>query len=432
MRLLNLARRGYQKDPRIVGGNGFGSGHTVRQLLSGSSFDYYREAGPIYDNSIAQSCINFLWRKIPELSWRFEKAVDIDTWKPDNGPRGSEYVLSALRRPNDAYDGSVLLQSSVLSHCCRGNGFWLTRQDRAGFPIGFWWIYNSQVRAMSNRDNQAGTKLITHYEYTPIGGVPQDKELDEIIHFRWGIDPINQCYGLSPWMGQLRELCTDNEAGTHMAALLRNGAVPGLILIPDGANPEPPTKDQRLKIKETFREFTRDRKGEVEVAPFNMRIEKPGFSPENMVLDKVRSIPAGRICGAIGLDPMVLAIDTQRQTFSNYEQALRSAILNCLLPIAWMFAEQLSNKLLPQFGIDPDQYRLGWNTERVVGLQEDVDAIHKRWRDHYKSGLVDRYTAKTNIGVEADESDKEVYATKATGSDDQDSEKDELTKNETR
>lgn len=428
MSLMRLARRGYRgggsSEPRIVGGSGFANNYGLTQLLSGSSFDYYREAGPIYDNSVAQLCINLLWRKLPELSWCWEKSTDAETWVRDKGPKGGEYVLNALRNPNDAYDGSVLLQASSLSHCCRGNGFWLVRRDRMRYPMGFWWVYNSQVRALSNRDNAAGTKLITHYEYTPVGGVPGDKDIEDVIHFRWGLDPLNQAYGLSPWLGQLREICTDNESGTHMAALLRNGAVPGLILVPqekiEGGEDGMPTRSQRSKIKEWFRSFTRDRKGEVEVTPWNVKIEKPGFSPEEMVLDKVRSIPAGRICGAVGQDPMVHGIDTQRQTFNNYEQALKSAILNSLMPIAWMFAEQGSWQILPQFEIDPNQYRLAWNTDRVIGIQEDVDALHTRWRENYKAGMVDRFTAKTRIGEEAGEEDKGVYASAGQDQDDED------------
>ncbi len=438
MGVFDLAKRGRalsaKGDHRIVGGSGFAGSSNYRYLLSGSSFDYWREAGPIYDNSIAQLCLNFLWSKLPQLTLRFEKQTEPGIWKPDFGPIGAEYVLKAVNRPNDAYDGSTLWQATTLSHCCRGNGFWLTRTDRMGYPIGFWWAYNSQIRVLSNKDNADGRKLITHYEYTPVGGVPEPKDIDQVVHFRWGIDPLNPGYGLSPWLGQMREICTDNESATHMAALLRNGACPGIVLIPEVKTDEDgPNPSQRRKLTEIWKNFTRDNKGEPLMAPFPMKLERAGLSPEEMVLDKVRSIPAGRICGAIGIDPMVVAVDTQRQTFSNFEQGLKAALQNGLLPIAWLFSDQLSHQILPLFDIDPTQYRLGWNTDRLVGLQEDVDLVHKRWRENFRFGLVDRYTAKERIGEQPKPEDEGVYAAANSGNgQDDEPEKDKDKENENR
>lgn len=417
-RVLKTASRGMKGEPRIYGASGLNASFGYRHFLSGSSFDYYREAGPIYDNSVAQSCINWIWRKTPELTWQFEKYAGEGIWNADD-PVGAEDILRVLNCPNDAYDGTVLRQNTFLSHLCRGNAFQLIRKNRIGEPIGFWWVYNSQVQARSDKYNEDGRKLVSYYQYTPIGGTPEDKELDEIVHFRWGLDPINPAYGLSPWLGQLREICTDNESATHMAALMRNGASPGVIFIPDlDVMPEEPTKAQQNTMIERWRTHTRDNKGEPFWTPFRMKIEKSGFSPEELVLDKVRSIPAGRIAGAIGLDPMVLAIDTQHQTFSNFDAALKAAITNCLLPLHHMLSEQTSWKILPMFGLDPTQWRLSWNTSRVIGLQEDVNELHKRWRENYKAGVVDRKTAKERIGETADPEDEGTYAKQGSSPED--------------
>ena len=55
---------------------------------------------------------------------------------------------------------------------------------------------------------------------------------DDIIHYRDGIDPENDRFGLSGLSAVLREVFTDNEAATYSAAILRNMGVPSIIVTP--------------------------------------------------------------------------------------------------------------------------------------------------------------------------------------------------------
>ena len=47
--------------------------------------------------------------------------------------------------------------------------------------------------------------------------------------------------------------------------------------------------------------------------------------------------------------------------------------------------------------------------DEVLGLQEGQDELHKRWRENYKAGGIDRFTFKERIGEEPEDSDKDVY-----------------------
>ena len=53
------------------------------------------------------------------------------------------------------------------------------------------------------------------------------------MHFRFGIDPLNDRLGISPLRTALRELYSDAQASRWTATALENMAMPGLILSPE-------------------------------------------------------------------------------------------------------------------------------------------------------------------------------------------------------
>ena len=73
---------------------------------------------------------------------------------------------------------------------------------------------------------------ITHWEYQPGAGKVQRLELEDVIHFRHGIDPNNTRLGLSPLHSVIREIFIDLEASNFSASMLRNLGIPGLAISP--------------------------------------------------------------------------------------------------------------------------------------------------------------------------------------------------------
>ena len=71
--------------------------------------------------------------------------------------------------------------------------------------------------------------------------------------------------------------------------------------------------------------FRGDGRGEPWFHNEPIEVTTPGFTPEQLVLDKVRSIPVSRIGAALGFDPMVIGLSSEQKTYSNLGEALEAA-----------------------------------------------------------------------------------------------------------
>ena len=72
-------------------------------------------------------------------------------------------------------------------------------------------------------------EFISGYEYKT-EGTSKVFDQDDVIHFRDGIDPMNMRMGLSPVASVMREVYTDQEIANYSALLMKNGAVPPVVI----------------------------------------------------------------------------------------------------------------------------------------------------------------------------------------------------------
>lgn len=399
--------KGYQ----ATANGSWGGGYGVRALLAGSSYDYRREAGLVYDNSVVASAIDFYASKFSEANLETQVKGPDGKWIRD---KSSQKEIDPFVQPNDYYGEDALWYGIVLSMFVAGRAIlFKVRNEYTRELLGFYYLPHFQCKILSNRNNANGQKLITHVEYTPLGGSPQVLEFDQVVILRWGIDPLNPGSGLSPLQGVLREICTDNEASTYSAALLRNMGIPGAIVMPDSdsGSAGDPTPDQRESIADLWRSFMRDARGGILPLPRKMKFEYPAFDPQKMVLRELRADNSSRILSAFKIAPVVLGLgDEKDRTYSNYPTALRATLENGFLPVARMISNQLTFQLRGEFDLNINRRRLGWDLDEVLGLQEGQNDLHERVREDYKAGVIDRYTAKERMGEAPEESDRGVYA----------------------
>lgn len=390
------------------GGQGIGRRGTFGTTwqLPGSERDYAQLAGRIYDNSVVLSAINWMARNFPDAPLVIEKPKEIEgkrKWE-----QTGHKLADIVARPNEWYDETVLWQGTLLSLACTGNAYWYKIRSASGQLVGFAYVPHFQIRPMADKYND-GTRLVTYYEYRPLGvSKPLELRVEDVVHFRWGLDPQNPIQGLSPLAASLREIVGDNEAATYSAALLLNAGIPGLIISPkQDTLGQGPSAEQKGQFRGTWQEtFRREGQGKVALMPFSMDVTALGFSPEQMALKSLRDVPVSRICSALGFDPMVLGLPSESKTYSNYREAIEAAYEGCLIPIKRIIGSQLTRQTAFDF---PDEiYRCGWDYSGVRVLQADIDALWKRVTEGYKGGVAKRSEAKQLLGLDYDAKD-EVY-----------------------
>jgi HK97 family phage portal protein len=387
--MVNSAFGGYG----YAGNQSSRAGGSLRFLLPGAQYDYEAQAGELWLNSAVAICLRWLKTNFPEPKLVVDERVDATTWKPIDHD-----VLNLLDTCNPAYGSDVLWGAAVLSGKVNGNAYLIKAKSLAGSTKELWYAPHWQMFPRW-RD---GSHFIDYYDHI-VDGARHRLEVDQVVHLREGIDPLNLRYGMSDLKSTLREICTDNQASTYEAAILRNSGVPGLMISFTDPNVTV-DKDERDEFSRAFRaKFTGEKSGDPMVVNSGIKVDKVGYSPKELSLDTVRNVPESRICGAIGLDPMTvgLTVGAGQRKYANYQEARRAGYHDCLIPLQKMWAKQLQKQLAVDFPdlADTRKRRLRWDYSEVEALQDDQDAKSTRVSNEYKSGIRKLDEARSSIGL---------------------------------
>lgn len=382
------------------GGSGGGTAYASNSLygtLPGTRYDFHREVGTLWHNSAVSIC----------LGWMIDNFAEPELQVTQKDGEGNETPIphaltDLLREPNQDYDGEALWMATLLSYCVDGNAYWIKARGSEGFgrPLELWYVPHWMMAPAWPQD---GSEFVSHYVYTP-NGMPQRVEKEDVVHFRFGMDPENQRLGMSRLKAVTREIFTDNEATTYSAAIMKNMGIPGVLLNPEV--PKVPGEDvvvddvSRRQLEVLWSSMTGgDNRGKPLIPSVRLDVTKLGLSPEELALDKIRQVPEARICGALRIPAMVVGLNVghEQRTYSNYGEAREAAYEDCLIPIQGRFARTLRRALLPDLG-DPTRETPRWDYARVRCLQEDEDARWKRVQGAKKEGLLTVNEARALIG----------------------------------
>ncbi len=361
--------------PVFSGYGGRGGWGLNGRYPSGGAFDYKREAGPLWESSIPFMCLKWEQRATVEAEIVVQGRDENGDWKNLPG----HPLLDLLGNPNPFFDLHQLLDAVRFDYHLSGNAYLWKSRSASGKVVQLWWIPSWLIEP---RWEETGGEFINCYEYL-VNGQSFSIPVGDIIHFRNGIDPRSHGRkGLSDFAAVLREVCTDNEASIFTASLLRNMGVPGVIISPKGtdANPGNLTKDQRNEFRDLWNEmFTGERRGEPFIQSIPVDVTMPGFSPQQMVLDKLHSIPEQRICGSFGIPASVLQLGTgleNSNTKAGKGDDREQAYESCVIPTLYAVARTLNRSLAPEFGV-VTVMRVWFDVSEVRCLQEDENEVIK-------------------------------------------------------
>lgn len=380
-------------------------------LLNRTSIDY-SSINPA-SNSMVVAVVGWIARNFPEAPVRVTVEIDglREAIKP--GPTGAGRMLQILERPNPYFSGVLMWQAVIVDLYLGGNAYLVKiRTPGSGRVSELWWVPRTMLRPGWPED---GSAFIGWYEYSVDGDV-YELPVEDVIHFRDGIDPGNPRLGLSKLASLLREVYTDDEASNFTAALLTNLGVPGVIIAPANTT-GPGVKADPEAIKTKFSEtFGGDNRGGVLALTSPTDVKVLSWSPEQMNLRELRRIPEERVSAVLGVAAGVagLGAGLDRNTFTNYSEARKAAYEESVIPDQRLMSAELEVQLLPEF-VDPAEAEasnmdVDFDVSNVRALQESVESIWKRNESAATKGLTTRATFKRATGqpVAADGSD-DVY-----------------------
>jgi HK97 family phage portal protein len=343
----------------------------------------------LIDNSAVMACVQWVMRAFPEAPCVVAKR------KPDRsmGDVVEGHALTELLAlPNPHYSGSLMWQATALSLNTDGCAYWLKVRKGGGFgpPAELWWEPNATCRPVPHPQ-----KFISHYE------ILRDREWqpvprEDVVHFRFGLDPRRPWQGLSPLGAALREVFTDQEAAMYTASILKNMGVVGYLVSP--ANGDIITDPDALK-RELIAKTTGEHRGEPLVSSDPLSLQQLDTDPQKMQLRDIRKIPEERISSLTGVNRMVAGLGPD-PTYANYEEAREAAYEDNLIPTHRAIAETLDVQLLPDFEADSKKRGVYFSYAAVRVLQDDLNDLSTRVTTEYEKGVVLLDEARARLGYD--------------------------------
>lgn len=371
----------------------------INSLVHGPGAAGGREGGD--NNSAVFACLMALATAFPEPPLR--------VWRKRAGneypiPEHPLQQLLDKPTPNGELSLEDLLFWTAWAEHTDGNAYWLkVRAGDAvrGNVVQLWPVAPNRIAPVTRRDRDGRVKeWISHYKMQVGPGKYDDVPVENVIHFRLGVDPRDMRLGLSPLKRLVREIATDDEASRFTDTLLSNYAIPGLVVVPSGATVVDKASADRIS-KTISQRFSGENRGKVAVLSRESVIQQFGFSPEQLQMDALHRLPEERIAAVIGVPAIIagLGAGLQRSTFANFRESREMFTEQTLAPRWRATAARLNVSLKPDFSGDR-LVSMAFDTSEVRAFQEDENARYIRLNTAVQGGWMTRNEARSATGLE--------------------------------
>lgn len=352
--------------------HGPGSTEVIQNAISGSSANSAVFATiQAYVDHFVEPTLR-LWRGPRQDMDHAEAVVDhpIETLLSEPNPHFTMDEIDAWRRWMLLLDGNAY----VLKVRAGGGTAYVGpdgKVNTTGQVIQLWPVSPSMMGPVRERGS---TEFIDYYAIKSPSGKPLQVPVENVIHFRMGIDDKNPLLGVGPVKQVAREVETDAVAEQFVNAIIKNVGVPGLVFSPtENGLGLGMTKTEAEEIKRSvWARTTGDRRGEPIVLPMGVRVDQFGFAPDVMNLNGVWDHVETRISAVIGVPAIVAGLNAglMRSTFSNFREAREMFTEQRLVPAWRADGSRWTLGLRADFRLRGDEF-LAYDMSAVSALQED-------------------------------------------------------------
>lgn len=387
-------------------------GRGAYYLPPGARMDYAREAGELHLNQVVAVVLGWIYDQLPSAQLR----VGTMTADGEYEARDAHPLYDLCRRPNPFFGWQELLGATSGDFKIDGNAYWIKARDRdgRGNVRELYWAPNTQVTVVGSSDPRRGP--IDRYD-VQMGAQTVSYAPDDIVHLRDMPDPASPIMGLGRVKRQLRAVAGINAGDTLTAAALRN-AHTGIVLVPKQDNPaydlvgSPEKAAMDAEARAVKRSFGGEGFGGVRAANLPVEYVRVGYTPEELMLDRILDRPEAFLVSAMGSNPLVHGLPSGRdsRTYSNIAEARKAAWEDGIVPMQDAFAAAIQTQLVyardpstgatyGEFG-DAEGLEVWWDRSEVKALQEDEEAQATRVVMIYNAGLIPKSRANKMLGIE--------------------------------
>jgi len=344
------------------------------------------------ESSLVMSAVNWTGTVFAEPYICVSVQASDGTWT-----RIEDHPLANLwENPNPDYTGATMMKAFAYYWIVYGNVYIGKRRDAQGRVRELYLLPSETIEPRWPAD---GSEFISYYEMK-LEGVPMRIERNDLIHFRYGLDPRNHRIGMSPLRSLVEEIMTDEAAINYARTVLGNTGVPPFIVSPKPNADNEYTFDAQNTNEELIARTSGENRGKPIVFSHPLDVSPlSSVKPSEMSLQVMHDLPEERVCAVLGIPALVLGFGfDDHATYSNYKTALEAAWNTYAIPTLKLIATEIEKQLLPEFENRRGDY-VSFDTSEIWALQADQNAITDRELKKYNSGIITRNEARAALDM---------------------------------
>lgn len=346
-------------------------------------------------NELVYACITEKAQSLPQSSLRVYPAG------AGGEPLDDHPLRRLLAQPNPVCTEFEFFELSVTYLDLAGGVPWLIERGRNGLPAELWPVRPDLLRVFPTADPR-----VYDYGYVldpnaqPRGQAEKIIPIPrgDLIHIRYP-NPLDPFFGQAPLRPAARATSLDNAATEFVDTLLRNYAVPGVVITTAQAIDE----EVASRLKQRWKHaFGGSRRGEPAFLQAGMDAKPMGLNLRDLEFPDLRTISESRICMALGVPPILVGakVGLDRSTFTNYAEARVSFWEETIMPLQRRFGDPVRTRLLPEFtGVGRRAVQARWDNSEVLALRESEQARWDRATQALRAGGTSVNDFRRTVGL---------------------------------
>lgn len=369
----------------------------INTLVHGPGAPGWELNGSKDANSAVFACLMAIATSYPEPSLAvYRRAVKGTDEKLDEHPM---QLLFDEPTPDGGLSIDEILFWTAWAKHTDGNAYWLKARagnENTGNVVELWPVSPTLISPVTEPGD-----FISWYRHQIGPGKFERIEVNNVVHFRLGVDDRDHRKGLSPLKALARQVSTDDEADIFVSQLLQNYAVPGLVVVPSAGTFLDENDADRLTDR-LRQKFGSDNRGNIAVMSKESTVEQFGFSPKDMDMSVLHRIPEERISAVMGVPAIVagLGAGLDRATYDNARSMGEWFTERKLVPQWRSDGKKISSSLRPDFSASDRRIYVAFDLTDVRALQEDEDSKYTRLKSAVGKPWMTRNEAREDIGLD--------------------------------
>jgi HK97 family phage portal protein len=352
-------------------------------------------------NELVYACIRERAENLPQSVLRVYPG---DQPQSHGEPLENHRLRKLISQPNPVTGEFEFFELSVTYLDLAGNCYWLIQRGRDGLPAELWPVRPDLIRifpTLNPRVWSYGYILDPSASARNVSSAIFPVDARDIIHVKYA-NPLNAYFGQAPLRPAARAVSLDNAATDFVDTLLRNYAVPGVVIKTATEVTQAVADVLKRKWKASF---AGTRRGEPAVLQTGMDVQPLGMTLKDLEFPDLRAITESRICAALQVPPILVGakVGLDRSTFTNYQEARKQLWEEAIFSLQRRFLDPVATQLLPEFsGVGRSRVVVRWDNSQVLALQEAETAKWERAVNALSHGGITVNDFRKIVGLDVD------------------------------